>query len=247
MAGHSKFKNIMHRKGAQDAKRAKLFNKLAREITVAAKVSPDPGMNPRLRLAITTARSQSMPKDRIEKAIQVAQGGNEGDNYTEMRYEGFGPYGIAIIVEALTDNKNRTASELRTIFSKAGGGLGETGSVAFGFSHIGRIVYPITAKDEDKMTEIVLEVGADDLTISSEGYVIATSVNEFGRVRDALENTLGGPEEAGLSWEPLTPVALNVEQAQSILKLIDTLEDNDDVQQVYSNVDISDDVALALE
>ncbi len=243
MAGHSQFKNIMHRKGAQDAKRAKMFNKLAREITVAAKSGggPDPAGNPRLRAAILAARAASMPKDRIDRAIQTAVGGNQTDNYDEMRYEGYGPGSVAIIVEALTDNRNRTASELRAAFSKNGGALGETNSVAFSFSRIGSIVYPISIASADAMFEAALEAGAENVDSEGDQHSITTSVEDLAAVRDALDAKFGGANEAKLIWQPQNTIAVDQEDtARTLLKLIDLLEDNDDVQTVYTNVELSD-------
>jgi YebC/PmpR family DNA-binding regulatory protein len=242
MAGHSQFKNIMHRKGAQDAKRAKVFNKLAREITVAAKSGggPDPAGNPRLRAAILAARSGSMPKDRIERAIQVAVGSGQNDNFDEMRYEGYGPGSVAVIVEALTDNRNRTASELRAAFSKSGGALGETNSVTFGFSRIGRILYPAAVTDADTMFEAGLEAGAENVESDADQHSISTNVEDLAVVRDALEAKFGAANEAKLVWEPQNTVPVDEDTARSLLKLIDVLEDNDDVQNVYTNVELSD-------
>ncbi len=243
MAGHSQFKNIMHRKGAQDAKRAKVFNKLAREITVAAKSGggPDPAGNPRLRAAILAARAGSMPKDRIERAIQVAAGANQNDNYDEMRYEGYGPGSVAVIVEALTDNRNRTASELRSAFSKSGGALGETNSVAFSFSRIGRVLYPLSVASADAMFEAALEAGAENVETDDEQHSISTSVEDLAAVRDALEAKFGVATEAKLVWQPQTTVPVDDEDtARSLMKFLDVLEDNDDVQTVYTNMDLSD-------
>lgn len=245
MAGHSQFKNIMHRKGAQDAKRAKIFNKLAREITVSAKTGggPDPSGNPRLRSAIIAARAASMPKDRIERAIQMASGAGKDDNYEEMRYEGYGPGSVAVIVEVLTDNRNRTAPELRAAFSKNGGALGETGSVAFSFNRVGLITYPLSVGDADKVLEAAIEAGAENVDTTDERHEITTPVEEFAAVRDALEATLGEAGESGLVWLPTTMTPLSDEdKARSLMKLIDVLEDNDDVQKVYTNADIAEDV-----
>lgn len=245
MAGHSQFKNIMHRKGAQDAKRSKIFNKLAREITVAAKTGmPDPAANPRLRAAITAARAQNMPRDRIDRAIkQGTPGGGDDTNYEEVRYEGYGPAGIALIVEALTDNRNRTASEVRSAFAKSGGSLGETNSVSFMFNRVGAIYYPAaTVADADAMLEAAIEAGADDVESDENGHEVTCSVEEFANVRDALEAKFGGAESARLSWKPLNTVAPDEAAATSLLKLIDVLEDNDDVQTVEGNFDIPEDM-----
>lgn len=243
MAGHSKWANIQHRKGAQDKKRAKIFSKLGREITVAAKLGGgDPAMNPRLRLAISTARSQSMPKDGIERAIQKGIGGNEGDNYDEMRYEGFGIGGVAIIVEALTDNKNRTAGEVRSAFTKNDGNLGTTGSVSFMFDRVGEIVYPADKAGADEMFEAALEAGASNVESGDEYHEITCEVDDFATVRDALEAKYGEPERQGLIWQPNVTTEVDEEQATSILKLVDALEDNDDVQKVTTNFEVSDEV-----
>jgi YebC/PmpR family DNA-binding regulatory protein len=246
MAGHSQFKNIMHRKGRQDAQKSKLFSKLAREITVAAKMGmPDPNMNPRLRLAVNEAKAQSMPKDNIERAIKKALGG-EGENYENVRYEGYGPGGVAVIVETLTDNRNRTGGAVRSYFSKAGGALGETGSVGFMFNHVGEIIYPAKAGSEDKVLEAAIEAGADDVASDSERHVITTSFENLSEVSKALEAVLGAPESAKAAWRPTTTASLDEERAQTMMKLIETLEDDDDVQNVYSNFEISDDVMAKL-
>jgi YebC/PmpR family DNA-binding regulatory protein len=248
MAGHSKFKNIMHRKGAQDAKRAKMFTKLAREITVSAKVgTPDPDSNPRLRAAITAARAQSMPKDNIERALKKATAVGEGDNYEEMRYEGYGPCNVAVIVEALTDNRNRTASEVRAAFGKAGGNLGETNSVAFNFDRVGLIQYPLDAGDADTIMEAAIEAGADDVESGDETHDIYCNPDDLMAVRDALEADLGEPAVARLDWRPLNTAELDKEGAEKVLRFIDVLEDNDDVQRVFANFDIPDDVAAELD
>ena len=241
MAGHSQFKNIMHRKGAQDAKRAKQFAKLAREILVAAKMGmPDPAMNPRLRAAISAARAANMPKDRIERAIKQGSGGDDTTNYEEIRYEGYGPGGVALIVEALTDNRNRTASEVRSAFNKFGGTLGETGSVGFMFNRVGEIVYPDSTADDDAIFEAALEAGASDVESGGEAHAITCDPNDFNAVRDALEQTFGQPESAGLTWKPATTTALDEDAARTLLKLIDALDDNDDVQTVSANFEIDD-------
>ncbi|WEX09977.1 YebC/PmpR family DNA-binding transcriptional regulator [Chelativorans sp. AA-79] len=240
MAGHSQFKNIMHRKGRQDAAKSKMFSKLAREITVAAKAGlPDPEMNPRLRLAVQNAKAQSMPKDNIERAIKKASGG-EGENYEEVRYEGYGPGGIAIIVEALTDNRNRTASNVRAAFTKAGGALGETGSVSFMFDRVGEIVYPAEAGDADKVMEAAIEAGADDVQSDENGHVIICAFEDIGDVTSALESTLGEAESIKTIWRPQTSTPVDEERAQSILRLISVLDDDDDVQNVYANFEVDD-------
>lgn len=248
MAGHSQFKNIMHRKGAQDAKRSKIFNKLAREITVAAKGGlPDPAANPRLRAAILAARAQNMPRDRIDRAIkQGTPGGGDDANYEEVRYEGYGPGGVALIVEALTDNRNRTASEVRSSFTKYGGSLGETNSVSFMFNRVGAIYYPASAADADAMFEVALEAGADNVESDENGHEVTSTVENFGAVRDALEAKFGGAESARLTWRPLNTVAPSEDAAASLLKLLDVLEDNDDVQVVEGNFDISDELMQKL-
>jgi YebC/PmpR family DNA-binding regulatory protein len=240
MAGHSKFKNIMHRKGRQDAARSKLFSKLSREITVAAKAGmPDPAMNPRLRLAIANAKAESMSKDVIDRAIKKAQGG-DAETYEEIRYEGFGPGGVGVIVEVLTDNRNRAASNVRSIFGKNGGNLGETGSVAFMFDRAGQIVYPAAAGSEDKMMEAAIEAGADDVESDEDGHTVYTAFEQLSEVAQALEAQLGPAKSTGLVWRPksLTPVAGDA--AGTLLKLIDALEEDDDVQNVYSNEDIAE-------
>lgn len=249
MAGHSKFKNIMHRKGAQDAKRAKLFNRLAREITVAVKMgaSDDPGMNPRLRLAIQNGRADNMPKDRIEGAIKKGMGPAEGENYEEMRYEGYGPGGIAIIVDALTDNKNRTAAEVRAAFTKSGGNMAETGSVSFMFDRVALITYPADTADEEAMFEAALEAGAENCElVKGDGeetpslYEITCPQDDFGTVREGLEATFGEARSAKLVWQPQNTIAVDGDNAPGLMKLIDTLEDNDDVQDVTANFELDD-------
>lgn len=246
MAGHSQFKNIMHRKGRQDAVRSKMFSKLAREITVAAKAGlPDPSMNARLRLAIQNAKAQSMPKDNIDRAIKKASGA-DGENYDEVRYEGYGPGGTAIIVEALTDNRNRTASNVRSIFTKAGGVLGETGSVSFSFDHVGEITYKLSAGDADKMMEAAIEAGADDVETDEEGHYITCAFESLGEVAKALEGSLGEAETVKAVWRAQNNVPVDEERAQSLLKLIDSLEDDDDVQNVYSNFEVDEEVLAKL-
>ena len=243
MAGHSQFKNIMHRKGAQDKKRAKEFSKLVRELTVAAKTGlPDPDMNPRLRSAITAARAANMPKDNIQRAINKASSGDDDTNYEEMRYEGYGPGGVAIIVEALTDNRNRTASEVRAAFSKHGGTLGETNSVAFLFSRVGSILYGGEVADGDTMFEAAAEAGADNVESDGEGHEIVCTPEVFSDVRDQLAARFGDPREAGLTWKPQTTVPLEETQAESLLKLLEVLDDSDDVQRVSANFEVADEV-----
>jgi len=240
MAGHSQFKNIMHRKGRQDAVRSKIFSKLAREITVAAKSGmPDPNMNPRLRLAVNNAKAQSMPKDNIERAIKKAQGG-EGDNYEEVRYEGYGPAGVAVIVEALTDNRNRTASNVRAIFSKAGGALGESGSVAFMFDRVGEIYYPVKAGDADAVMEAAIEAGADDVQSDEDGHTIYCAFEDIGEVSTALEAALGEAESVKAIFKPQTSTPVDADKGASLMRLIDNLDDDDDVQNVYANFEMSD-------
>ena len=244
MAGHSQFKNIMHRKGAQDARRARQFNKIAREITVACKNgSSDPASNPRLRAAITNARGINMPRERIERAIAAAQAGAAGStNYDEVRYEGYGPGGIALIVEALTDNRQRTAPEVRTAFSKYGGALGETGSVSFMFTRCGAIRYASAAATADAMLEAAIEAGADDAVADEEGHVVTSSVESFAAVRDALETKFGPPAEARLEWRPQATLPITGDAAQQLLKLIEVLEENDDVQSITGNFEWSGEV-----
>ena len=240
MAGHSKFKNIMYRKGAQDKKRSAMFSKLAREITVAAKMGlPDPNANLRLRAAVTAARAQSMPKDNIQRSIDKAAGG-EADNYEEIRYEGFGPAGVAIIVEALSDNRNRTATNIRTAFSKNGGNLGASGSVSHGFDRLGLIEYPASAGDSDKVLEAAIEAGAEDVESDDDGHRIWTSIESLHEVARALEPMLGEGEGAKLAWKPSTDVEVRGDQAQQLMNLIDALDEDDDVQAVWVNYDVPD-------
>jgi YebC/PmpR family DNA-binding regulatory protein len=247
MAGHSQFKNIMHRKGAQDAKRARQFAKMIREITVSARQGlPDPAFNPRLRSAMAAAREANMPRDTIERAVKKASGAAAGDDYTEVRYEGYGPAGVAVIVEALTDNRNRTASDVRSAFSKYGGALGETNSVSFMFTRLGVIQYPAAVATADAMLEAAIEGGADNVESSDEGHEITCAIEDFFNVRDALEAKFGEPASAKLEWRAATTVALDEEKATSLLKLMDALEDNDDVQNVFANFDIPDDVMARL-
>jgi YebC/PmpR family DNA-binding regulatory protein len=242
MAGHSKFKNIMHRKGAQDKKRSAAFSKLSREITVAAKMGlPDPDANARLRAAVLAARAQSMPKDNIQRAIDKASG-SDAENYEEIRYEGYGPGGTAVIVEALTDNRNRTATNVRTAFTKNGGNLGTAGSVAHGFERLGLIEYGAGAGDADTVFEAALEAGADDVESSEDGHMIWTSVDNLHPVAKALEAALGEPEGVKLAWKPNLMVTVDEDVAGKLLKMIDTLEDDDDVQTVWGNYDVPEDV-----
>lgn len=246
MAGHSKFKNIMHRKGAQDKKRSALFSKLSREITVAAKMGlPDPAANARLRAAVIAARQGGMPKDNIERAINKAAG-SDGENYEEIRYEGFGPGGVALIIETLTDNRNRTATNVRTIVSKNGGNLGASGSVSHGFDRLGLITYPATAGNADKVFEAALEAGAEDVSSSEDGHEVWTAVDALHEVARALEGVLGEAEGTKLAWRPQVMVRVNEADAGQLFKLIDALDDDDDVQTVYGNYEIPDDVMAKL-
>jgi YebC/PmpR family DNA-binding regulatory protein len=240
MAGHSKFKNIMHRKGAQDKKRSAAFSKLSREITVAAKSGmPDPDMNPRLRLAVNNARAASMPKDNIQRAIDKAAA-NEGDEYEEVRYEGYGPGGVALIVEALTDNRNRTATNVRTAFSKNGGNLAASGAVSHGFERKGMIDYPASAGSEDHVLEAAIEAGADDVESDADGHTIWTDMESLHEVAKALEQSLGEPESVKLGWKPNLNVEVPDGDAETLFKLIDALEDDDDVQTVWGNYEVSE-------
>lgn len=246
MAGHSKWANIQHRKGKQDAIRSKMFSKLSKEITVAAKMGdPDPEKNPRLRLAVKAAKSQSMPKDVIDRAIKKSQTGDAAD-YTEIRYEGYGPNGIAVIVECMTDNLNRTASNVRSYFTKAGGNLGQTGSVSHGFDRVGEISYPVSAGDADTVMMAALEAGADDVESDDEGHWIYCAVESLNEVSEALEATLGESSESKLIWKPQTTTEVDLETAQKLMKLIDTLEEDDDVQTVTHNFDVPEEVAAQL-
>ncbi|BCG92337.1 YebC/PmpR family DNA-binding transcriptional regulator [Mesorhizobium sp. 131-2-1] len=246
MAGHSQFKNIMHRKGRQDAVRSKMFSKLAREITVAAKTgTPDPAMNPRLRLAVQNAKAVSMPKDNIQRAINKASAG-DGENYEAVRYEGYGPGGVALIVEALTDNRNRSASNVRAAFTKAGGALGETGSVSFMWNRVGEIYYRAAAGDADKVMEAAIEAGADDVESDEEGHTIYCTFENLGDVSKALEASLGEAESVKPIWQPQNNVPVDEERAQSLMKLVATLEDDDDVQSVYANFEVDDETMAKL-
>ena len=246
MAGHSKFKNIMHRKGAQDKKRAASFSKLSREITVAAKLGmPDPDFNPRLRAAVNAAKAQSVPKDNIQRAIDKAVRG-DAENYEEIRYEGYGPGGVALIVEALTDNRNRTATNVRTAFSKNGGNLGASGAVSHGFERLGLIEYPAKAGDEDTVLEAAIEAGADDIESDEDGHAIWTAIDVLHPVARELEKTLGEAAAVKLAWKPGLKVDVGASDAATLLKLIDILDDDDDVQMVWGNYEISDAVMDAL-
>jgi len=247
MAGHSQFKNIMHRKGAQDARRARQFAKIIREITVSARAGlPDPAANPRLRAAVTAARIANMPKDTVDRAIKKAAGAAGGEDYAEVRYEGYGPAGVAVIIEALTDNRNRTASDVRNAFSKHGGSLGETNSVSFLFNRLGVVRYPSRAGSADEMLEAAIDAGAEDVATDAEGHEVITAPDSFFAVRDALEARFGEPESAKLDWRPTMVVILDEERAAGLLKLIDALEENDDVQNVTANFDIPDAVLQRL-
>ncbi len=247
MAGHSQFKNIMHRKGAQDARRARIFAKLIREITVSAKSGlPDPAANPRLRAAVTAANKANMTRDTVERAIKKAAGAGAGEDYHEVRYEGYGPHGVAVIIEALTDNRNRTAGEVRSAFAKHGGALGETNSVNFLFSRMGVIRFAAGAGSADAMLEAAIEAGAENVESDAGGHEITTAVDDFFAVRDALEAHFGAPEEARLDWRPITVVTLDEARAASLLKLIDALEESEDVQNVFANYDIPEQVMHAL-
>ncbi|POF31132.1 YebC/PmpR family DNA-binding transcriptional regulator [Roseibium marinum] len=246
MAGHSKFKNIMHRKGRQDAARSKMFSKLSKEITVAAKMGdPDPDANPRLRLAVQNAKGQSMPKDNIQRAINKSQTG-DADNYEEIRYEGYGPAGVAVVVEALTDNRNRTASNVRSYFTKCGGSLGETGSVSFMFDRVGEIVYRPEAGEADAVLEAAIEAGAEDVQSDESGHTIYAAFEDLNDVAAALEAALGEAESTNIIWKPQNLIPVDADKAQTLLKLIDMLEDDDDVQNVYSNFDVDEETMAAL-
>ncbi|MEE8332624.1 MAG: YebC/PmpR family DNA-binding transcriptional regulator [Alphaproteobacteria bacterium] len=241
MAGHSQFKNIMFRKGAQDKKRAKLFSRLTREIGVAARAGlPDPEMNPGLKNAVVAARAANMPKDNIERAIKRAAGEGEGEAFTEIRYEGYGPGGVAIIVEALTDNRNRTASEVRAAFTKHGGTLGETNSVSFQFDRVGAITYPAAAAATDDMFEAALEAGASDVESAPSGHDITCAPDDLAQVREALAERFGVAEDASLTWKPQTTVPIEIDKAETLLKLIEALDESDDVQSVSANFEIDD-------
>jgi YebC/PmpR family DNA-binding regulatory protein len=247
MAGHSQFKNIMYRKGAQDAKRAKAFTRLIRELTVATRAGlPDPEHNPRLRSAIAAAKQANMPNDTIERAIKRGSGDGEGDAFEEIRYEGYGPGGVAIMIEAMTDNRNRTASEVRNAFSKHGGALGETNSVGFMFDRIGQIRYPADRAGADEMFEAALEAGAEDVVSGEDAHEVTCAPDDFNAVREALEAQFGAPDEAELTWRPQTTVSVDADHAAQLIKLLQALEDSDDVQSVSSNFEISDEILSEL-
>jgi YebC/PmpR family DNA-binding regulatory protein len=240
MAGHSQFKNIMHRKGRQDKARARLFSKLGREITTAAKMGmADPAFNPRLRMAIIAARAENMPKDNIERAIKKSQAGDT-ENYDEVRYEGYGPGGVAVIVEALTDNRNRTAGEVRSSFTKSGGNLAETGAVSFMFDRLGQIEFDVKVASADAMLEAAIDAGADDVASDENGHTVYASPDSFSEVGKALEAKFGEPRKAALTWKPQNNLAVDDEQGEKLLRLIEALEENDDVQNVYANFEVSD-------
>lgn len=242
MAGHSQFKNIMFRKGAQDAKRAKLFTKIGRELTVAAKSGPDPEFNPALRAAIALAKANNMPKDNIERAIKRGSGGEGGADYQEIAYEGYGPGGVALIVDALTDNRNRTASEVRAIFTRNGGNLGESGSVAFQFRRVGSISYPAGVARDEAMFEAALEAGAEDVVSDKDGHEVVTAPDDFAQVAEALKEKFGDPDSAGLTWKPNVTVSVDEDLARTLMNLIEMLEDNDDVRSVSTNLEVSDEI-----
>jgi len=247
MAGHSKFKNIMYRKGAQDKKRAKVFTKLIKDLQVATRSGlPDPEMNPSLKAAVIAANAANMPKDNIERAIKRASGEGEGDAFEEIRYEGYGPGGVAIIVDSLTDNRNRTASEVRSAFTKHGGSLGEANSVSFQFDRVGSVIYPVEVCDADAMFEAALEAGAVDVETSDEAHEITCAPDDLHTVRAALEEKFGGAEEAALTWKPQNTVPVGEDKVQQLLKLLEALEDNDDVQAVSANFDVDDAVMATL-
>jgi YebC/PmpR family DNA-binding regulatory protein len=247
MAGHSQFKNIMHKKGKQDAIRSKLFSKLAREITVAAKMGlPDPAMNARLRAAVIDARAENMPKDNIERAIKKASGA-DSENYEEVRYEGYAPGGVAVIVEALTDNRNRTAGDVRSYFTKSGGALAETGAVSFMFDRVGLIVFDKSVASDDAMLEAAIEAGADDVVSGAESHEVITALEALRDAQKALEAKFGEPRKASLVWRPQNSIAVDDEAGEKILRLVGTLEENDDVQNVYANFEISDALMAKLQ
>ena len=246
MAGHSKFKNIMHRKGAQDAKRAKVFARHAKEIMVAARDGGDPDMNARLRTAIAAAKAQNMPNDNIDRAIKKGSGEGEADTFEEIRYEGYGPGGVALIVDVLTDNRNRAASDIRAAFSKYGGNLGETNSVAFMFDRVGQVIYPADVASGDDMFEAALEAGASDVTSDSDMHEVVCEADDLNNVREALEQRFGNPESANLVWKPQNTVDVDEGKAETLFKLLEILDDNDDVQTVSSNFEVSDEIMAKL-
>jgi YebC/PmpR family DNA-binding regulatory protein len=246
MAGHSQFKNIMHRKGRQDAVKSRMFGKLAREITVSARLGlPDPAMNPRLRAAVLAARAENMPKDNIERAIKKATGG-EGDNYDEIRYEGYGPGGVAVIVEALTDNRNRTAGEIRATFTKSGGHLAETGAVSFMFDRVGLVEYDGKAASADAMLEAAIDAGAEDVIFNEAGHEVYTTPEALRDVAKALEANFGEPRKAALVWKPQNTVSVSDEHGEKLLRLLESLTEHDDVQNVFANFEMSDAVLQKL-
>jgi YebC/PmpR family DNA-binding regulatory protein len=247
MAGHSQFKNIMYRKGAQDKKRAKIFTKIIRELTTAARTGlPDPAANPRLRAAVGAARDANMPKDTVDRAIRRGSGVEAGENYEEVRYEGYGPGGVAIIVEALTDNRNRTASEVRAALTKAGGNLGETNSVSFMFDRLGQVAYPARVASPDEMFEAAVEAGAENVESSGEEHVVTCEPETLNALRDALEQRFGPAASARLAWKPKTLTPVDGAAAESLFKLLESLEDSDDVQNVFANFEVSDEVMARL-
>jgi YebC/PmpR family DNA-binding regulatory protein len=247
MAGHSQFKNIMYRKGAQDKKRAKVFTKLIRELTSAARGGlPDPAANPRLRAAVLAARAANMPKDTVDRAIKRGAGGGEGENYDEVRYEGYGPGGVAVIVEGLTDNRNRTASDVRAAFTKSGGNLGETNSVSFLFDRVGQVNYPASVASTDAMFEAAVDAGAEDVESNDEEHVVLCSADALNAVRDALDKRFGAPLSAKVVWKPKTLVPVEGDNAEALFKLLEALDDSDDVQNVFANFDVADDVLARL-
>ncbi len=246
MAGHSQFKNIMYRKGAQDAKRAKVFGRIIRELTVAARGGDDPAANPRLRAAIANARNQNMPKDTLERAVKRGAGDDDGTVFEDIRYEGYGPGGVAIIVEALTDNRNRTVSGIRAAFNKYNGSLGETNSVSFMFDRVGQVLYDADVADEETMFEAALEAGAGNVESDSGGHEITCAPDDLNTVREALEERFGAARESGLTWKPQNQTPVDGRNAETLFKLLDALDDNDDVQSVASNFDVAEDVLGAL-
>jgi YebC/PmpR family DNA-binding regulatory protein len=247
MAGHSQFKNIMYRKGAQDKKRAKIFTKLIRELTTAARGGlADPAANPRLRAAVIAARAANMPKDTVDRAIKRGAGGGDGENYEEMRYEGYGPGGVAVIVESLTDNRNRTASDVRAAFTKAGGNLGETNSVSFMFDRLGQITYPASAASPDAIFEVAVEAGADDVESNAEEHIVSCNPDSLNAVRDALDAKFGAPAAARVVWKPKVLTPVDGATAEALFKMLEALEDSDDVQNVFANFEVSDDVMARL-
>jgi YebC/PmpR family DNA-binding regulatory protein len=247
MAGHSQFKNIMYRKGAQDKKRAKIFTKLIRELTTAARGGlADPAANPRLRAAVIAARAANMPKDTVDRAIKRGAGGGDGENYEEMRYEGYGPGGVAVIVESLTDNRNRTASDVRAAFTKAGGNLGETNSVSFMFDRLGQITYPASAASPDAIFEVAVEAGADDVESNAEEHIVSCNPDSLNAVRDALDAKFGAPAAARVVWKPKVLTPVDGATAEALFKMLEALEDSDDVQNVFASFEVSDDVMARL-